>query len=319
MENEDLKQYLYIPPELQAVIKSHISEAISEAVETYLSASEDEDALTGHLGAKLQTPMRSYIVHDPEGSGLWKWKLDYYKFRGRGRGATESYVGADGIFEMQIKRAGTEFNGGRKAALFQSKMPRSDTKRLVQQTARLSNWREAAFILSFGETEFRGLTIDEALAARGKIASIGRPLATFLTEMFINCKIGDSDLEYFARERVLRWRDQSGGLVAVEFPVKHRIQLSLTPPRRRDSPFWNSKKIDPHDIHRHRMDANSQDLLSDLGARSKVSSPSRPKALMRAYHPDFWLSADKEVREILEVRMKEFNASWDDFIEENDD
>jgi len=98
-----MRRRLYIPDEVKANIRAHLETAIQNTVEGFDSASEDEDTMTGHLGARLQVRVQRVMVPRPnEIPGEWRWAIKYYKFRGRGPAATERFLGADGIFELTL-------------------------------------------------------------------------------------------------------------------------------------------------------------------------------------------------------------------------
>src|SRR5580698_4137420 len=105
-----MRRSLYIPEPVRAAIEAHVRERLSEADQGFWSAAEDEDTYTGHLGALLRATERKVLVDGQ----AWHWSIEYTKFRGRGKRATESAVGADGIFEIRVR--GTEIEG-RKSVL----------------------------------------------------------------------------------------------------------------------------------------------------------------------------------------------------------
>jgi hypothetical protein len=86
-----VRRRLYIPPQVQRAIETHIARRLTEVQQRYWSASEDEDAFTGHLGALLGCSERRVRVD----GRVWRWQIDYTKFRGKGGNATETSVGAD--------------------------------------------------------------------------------------------------------------------------------------------------------------------------------------------------------------------------------
>lgn len=110
-----MRRQLNIPLLVKQAIEAHVRKRMAEVEERFHSAAEDEDTFTGHLGALLGTSERQVLVDGQP----WYWSIEYTKFRGRGKGATESYIGADGIFEIRVH--GIEV-AGRKSVLFQSKM-----------------------------------------------------------------------------------------------------------------------------------------------------------------------------------------------------
>lgn len=59
----------------------------------------DEDSLTGGLGESLATNGTFSIT---VGEKKYKFVTEYYKVRGRGKGAPESIFGTDGIIQIRI-------------------------------------------------------------------------------------------------------------------------------------------------------------------------------------------------------------------------
>ena len=98
-----MRQRLYIPAQVKEAIAKHVETAVERARDGYSSAEEDEDTLTGDLGGNLRIRTQTVSVDQDQIRGEWKWGITYYKFRGRGRNATESMLGADGIFELTVE------------------------------------------------------------------------------------------------------------------------------------------------------------------------------------------------------------------------
>src|SRR2546426_834811 len=84
------------------------------AVEGWEDGSEDEDTLTGDLGATLRT-RRSTVTANGQ---TWVWRVRYKKFRGRGHRALERATGADGIFQIEVTTGDQKHFKG---VLFQAK------------------------------------------------------------------------------------------------------------------------------------------------------------------------------------------------------
>src|SRR5579872_6384585 len=136
-----MRRQLFLPPEVVAALKEHIDASVSRAVEAFPSGEEDEDTLTGQLGLALKIGEQTVNVSG-EVSGVWRWSIDYTKFRSHGQGATEKVIGADGIVELRLNHGQGE---ERKTALFQAKKNWRNDPALVAQSIRLSTWKEAAF------------------------------------------------------------------------------------------------------------------------------------------------------------------------------
>jgi len=247
-----MPQRLYIPRQVLNSISEHINSAVELAVQGFWSANEDEDTLTGHLGACLRTRTHTVQVSDDEVNGPWKWSMDYAKFRGRGKGATERYLGADGIFELNLDWG---YRTDTKSLLFQSKTEWDNSSELVEQSVLLSTWREAAVAINYTPTSFEAFSIDSVLSSRGvRMNARGAiPLQEALSEYFIQCKVGNTELRYDARQRRLYWRDNNGLVVGVQFSIPQRVRLSIESPAQKQKATAVDKEILPSEIHNHRM------------------------------------------------------------------
>jgi hypothetical protein len=143
-----VRRRLHIPAKVRNAIESHVRQRLAEAQIRYWSASEDEDTFTGHVGALLGCAERKTDVNGQ----AWRWRIEYSKFRGRGRDASETFLGAGGIFEVRV--TGPEVDG-RKSVLFQAKMENILGTHALEQALALSNWREAAVFVVLSGTSYQ--------------------------------------------------------------------------------------------------------------------------------------------------------------------
>ncbi len=221
-----MRHDLYVPAVVKASIRDHVESAVQRAVHGYLSASEDEDTLTGHLGALLSVASQRVVEVSGDFAGVWTWSLDYYKFRGRGAGATERILGADGVFEVRL------VIGGRltqKSLLFQAKNNWSSDPSLLSQCIKLSTWREAAFVLNYTPDGFLAYSIDEVIRTRGvkRRQPSATPFAEYLGGQFLDCLVGNTNLHYDPRKRKLIWRTMNNEVVATRFSLGHRFAVKV--------------------------------------------------------------------------------------------
>lgn len=299
---------LYIPDGVLASIGEHVGTAVDRAVSEFWSANEDEDTMTGHLGARLQTSVHVVDVVQAELNGAWKWQIEYAKFRGRGAKATESLVGADGIFELSLDFG---YRKDSKALLFQSKIDWQDDAELLKQAAMLSTWREAAIVVNYTANGFDAYSIDSVLNSRGaeRNAEGKVGLKDALIKYFLHCRIGNTDLSYDARARRLIWRDITGIRVAAQFSIPRRIRLNVEAPTYKSEA--NFDKIVPLDeIHNYRMQADPEEILMPLLSDRSESAKIRRRSLAMTYHPDRFSMADQLLRDVLNRRMQEVNAAY---------
>ena len=299
---------IYIPAQVIDNISVHIQSAVTKAVEGFWSANEDEDTLTGHLGASIKTGTHTVNVVQDEISGPWKWSLDYSKFRGRGANATESHLGADGIFELNVDWG---YRTERKSLLFQSKTEWDDSPDLVEQSILLSTWREAAIAIDYRPEGFEAFSVDSVLSSRGKRSNAGRgiPLQDALSDYFLKCKIGNTDLRYDTRSRRLYWRDTNGLLVGVQFSVPHRMRLKVQAPVQGQ---FVDKEIDPAEIHQHRMEVAPEEVLMPVLSDVNKKPKEMKRSLAMTYHPDRYGMYDQLFRDLTNRRMQEVNAAADE-------
>jgi hypothetical protein len=307
-----LARPLLIPDEVKKSITAHLSASMVRAVAGYLSANEDEDTLTGDLGASLRIGSQRVRVENVEIGGTWTWSLTYYKFRGRGPKASESFLGADGIFELSVKW--NEENEDKKSVLFQAKNSWINSDRdLLEECIKLSTWREAAFVLNYTPDNYEAFSIDEVLRTRGRrsLTRDGTSLSTFLSGDFLDCLIGDMELRYDAKARKLIWRAVSGELVETKFTIPHRFAIKITPPKRYRTQPSRYREIPNADVHNYRMWANEEDVLSLKIDHSEKDLNRARKQLAQIYHPDNYSDLDSLYQEIMTKRMQRINESHD--------
>lgn len=304
-----MRRSLYIPEEVRNDILARVSEGVFATLEEFESAQEDEDVLTGHLGSKLTTRSRKIWVENGEIRGFWTWSLQYRKFRGRGPGATEKALGADGIFELSLESFGQKQV---KSLLFQAKMADSGGAGLVEQCVRLSTWREAAVVFLYSPEGLKAVSIDETLKARGLIdESNGTPLDSFIGDVFVGCQIGDNDLRYMTTERQLLWQAISGETVSVRFALKHKIRVNVRAPSHLFSPHID-RQISPDEIHKYRMASNANEMLTVQYGSSENTPNKSLRALAKIYHPDMYANFSLDTRQTVNARLQEFNNALEE-------
>ncbi len=302
---------LYIPREVKESIAKHIHESVKKAIDGYLSANEDEDTLTGHLGASLRIKNQKVEVQEEQTTGTWKWSIDYYKFRGRGRNATENFLGADGIFEIQLN---TRYRTEKKSLLFQAKKEWSNDKNLFEQCIKMSTWREAAFVLNYTPNEFQAYTLDDVIKSQGLKSKTlkGFDLSEFLNNTYLDCLIGDTDLNYDARARMLTWRAMSGEIVATEFSVDNRLAIKIDAPAHRLRINTNADRVISNaEIYNFRMQADPDEILSLKPEYTEKELDVAYKKLAKTYHSDVFAHDEELLNEIMKRRMQEINGAHD--------
>ncbi|MCE7060810.1 J domain-containing protein [Dyadobacter sp. CY343] len=305
------RRNLYIPEEVKLSIREHLSERCDLALDGFISASEEEDTLTGDLGASLRIKNQHVFVERSiaEIPGTWTWGINYVKFRGRGPGATENVLGADGLFELSLK-VGNRIE--KKSILFQSKIDWRDDPNLLKQAIKLTTWREAAFILNFTASKFEAIDLDSVIASRGKRSASIRStnLDEYIGSNFLDCIVGDVDLGYDATSRKLIWRAKNGETVAIKFSIPQRIKIQISAPNRIHGNNLNyNKEIGVDEIHNYRMDASEEEILSLSEGYSAKDIRKALATQALAYHPDKQSFSDALTENLMKRRMQEINEA----------
>jgi hypothetical protein len=133
-------------------------------------------------------------------------------------------------------------------------------------------------------------------------------LQDYLAHSFLDCIVGDTDLKYDARSRLLVRRSHSGEVVGTMFSIPHRIRVKVRAPQREATPY--DKLVPLSRIHEYRMDATLEDILS---ISTVASDPELDQAKKRAallYHPDKFPSLTEELQRILTRRMQEVSEAF---------
>lgn len=299
---------LYIPEEVLRSIKEHVDAAIPSAIKGFMSANEDEDTMTGEFGASLRTGTHTVQVERSEINGPWKWSIDYTKFRGRGKDATEHHVGADGIIELSLDWSGRKRT---KSLLFQAKLDWQSDSSLLQQAVLLSTWREASIFVNYTETAIEAFSVDSVLRSRGRRSDAmdALPMADALTKYFLECKVGSTELAYDPVARQLRWRATSGVTVATQFSIPHRLRVKVRAPGHKHKLEWD-KLIPKSEIHSHRMAVEPDELLSSLLTSATLELKKQVQILSSTYHPDKLGQMEKFFKDLANRRMQEINAAY---------
>jgi hypothetical protein len=300
---------IYLPEEVKASIAAHVIAAVAKAEALYNSAAQEEDSLTGQLGMALSSPVQSVTAVSNDRRGEWKWSISYTKFRGRGKGAPENIIGADGIFELRVTHGGGIET---KSLLFQAKNDWSDDANLAAQSVKLSNWREAAAVVNFRPEVIEVFRLDEIIASRGSRAKalVGQSFSAFFVEEYLECHVGDTQLRYDAPRHRLIWRSQSGELVAAKFRLRSRLRVDVVAP---DSGYSEPIALQDADIFNHRMAASAREILGLDYHTSEAAAKKVVAKIRKALHSDTHGHLDAYLRGLLDQRMQEVNAAYDSF------
>jgi hypothetical protein len=306
---------LNIPPQVLESIRAHVERAINHAETGYSSAQESEDAVTGELGGALRTDEDQLVtVADWQPSGAWRWNITYSKFGSSALDSTESVVGADGILEIRVGAAELD---RQKTALFQAKNTLRHHPNLVAQSAKMSVWREASFVISYSERGYKAYSLDDILLARGSIARAkkGIRLGPWIVDTFIGCRVGHTELYYDKNSRRLYWTREplfenepwDDRQVWVDFLPKHLFHVDIVPPNWR---WRDATELDLDKISLSRLTFKAEELFGIETPFTFAQLRKRRKELLSAYHSDTSHHLDDSLKSLLDRRFVEINEAY---------
>ena len=73
------------------------------------------------------------------------------------------------------------------------------------------------------------------------------------------------------------------------------------------------KLISVDEIHRHRMQAEPEEILMPLLSEAPDTAKNRKRALSAIYHPDKYPGGDQLMHDLMNARMQEINAAQNAF------
>jgi hypothetical protein len=141
------------------------------------------------------------------GGRVFVWTTVYYKIGGRGKGAPESTLGADGIFQFEVLDRRNRYLV-RKGLLFQSKKnwTGSDPD-LLKQAHKLLHQSRSSITIDYSPNGYKAIAATSIVTAEGNRRRV-RPedtksLAQVLGHEFVGCLQGDNGLYWDQRNKVL--------------------------------------------------------------------------------------------------------------------
>jgi len=186
-----------LPPYVLDEIRNRYITGVASAEYNYKYDQGDEDSLTGALGQAIATPPR--IVFGPDGR-MYEWTIYHYKLRGRGKNAPERRIGADGIFQIEVRDAEKNL-ARRKGLLFQAKKKwQGVDSKLREQAAQLADQPDKAIVVDYSPDGYRACSAVDAMRAEGNRRRLNsaqfKHLGEYLGEDFLRCRIGVIGLYY---------------------------------------------------------------------------------------------------------------------------
>jgi hypothetical protein len=189
----------------------------------------EEDDLTTRLGRFLDSRWSNY---ESITQRMWRWRIDYKKFRGRGKGAIEKEIGADGLFQIELQNMVTG-EMTMKGLLFQSKkewqVKNTDLLKQAEKMERFVAGGGAVF--DYEPDGYRAADATEVIKAEGTPHNLGNVgimnLADYLTTRFMECKVGKRGLYYDAVRHVLVIPNDAKGVDIRKYSIRHRFTIEV--------------------------------------------------------------------------------------------
>jgi hypothetical protein len=183
---------------VRSFIEDRYLAGTANAEAQYKNAAGDEDTLTGALGALIST---SGPVHFSVYPGIeFVVEINFRKIRGRGAGAPEKRLGADGIFQLEVTAHGQPVF--RKGLPFQSKKNWKGRNRQLADQARVMKERvRDGIAFDYTPGAYAACEIDHVIEAQGNRKTVTQagymqPLGQILAHRFLDCEVGRVGLYY---------------------------------------------------------------------------------------------------------------------------
>jgi hypothetical protein len=213
---------LLLPHGLKSLIRDRYLAGIADAQAKFDMSSADEDALSGALGNEISM---AHSMTFSDGHRTYLYRTSYKKIRGRGPGAPEKRLGADGIFQIDVH----DDRGERRKGLpFQAKKEWHGTDaKLFSQVHQMVETAGDGMVVDFRPGNYTGCTAMAAIqgqADRRIISAAGnmRTLGELLADDFLDCNIGKPGL--FFDPATESWL----GLTVPQAKPRHVITTKIT-------------------------------------------------------------------------------------------
>ncbi len=216
-----------IPAPVFDQISEHFRTAAPGAARNaWRRGNQDEDTVTGDFLGRLSTDNWQSQSIDAE---EWAWRVDYSKLRGRGPGAPEKEIGADGLVTIEVRslRDGTRHV---KSLLFQAKKHRvysdAETVGQVKRIEAVAPGSSAVF--EYGEDSFTALPGPVVGSSRREVDDSRQAIGSFLGEAFLSCTHGVRGLYFDAVRQLLVITPPDGPPRLVALSALHRLKVDVS-------------------------------------------------------------------------------------------
>jgi len=197
-----------LPDELIEMIKEYIRKNSLAGERGWRFSNQEEDSLLGHYLGRLVSEKQFFLRENK----IYEWEIRYNKFRGRGKNALESLVGADSIITFEIENKDSN-EKTIKSILLQAKKE-GNNQGLERQKYLMDKFaKDGNFIFT--------CTPDGYFAQRD-LDSDKMRIGDFLSDVFISCFVGIEDM-YYEDNRNELIRDDK----AINFDIKDELSINV--------------------------------------------------------------------------------------------
>jgi hypothetical protein len=185
-----------LPARFLLAIRDRIKAGVSDAEAKFRFNQDEEDALTGALAQAIST---SEPLAFKSNEGNFKFSIESFKLRGRGEGAPEKRLGADGILQICVFKNGKlDFEKG---LPFQAKKRGGFGNAAVTKQARsLVDTSGTGIIVRFSPEGYTAVDARTLLDPKENSQITVSPpvirLATMLGDLFLDCEVGRMGLSF---------------------------------------------------------------------------------------------------------------------------
>ncbi|MDJ1466196.1 hypothetical protein [Xanthocytophaga flava] len=185
-------------------LRSHIINQCPIAEAGWEFANQDEDTLTGDFFGRMRTNWEEY--------NNYTWRFYYNKIRGRGKGALEKTIGADGIITLHYIDQITKLEYY-KSLVFQAKKENNSID--PSQWQKMNKFfPNGNIIISYGADGYNSYL--ESLNKKIKLCDI-------IADNFLNCYIGIEGLYYDHKENKFVRPNN----IPIKEMIKHEVLIEV--------------------------------------------------------------------------------------------
>jgi hypothetical protein len=198
-----------LPKNLSEEIKTKIRENSLKGEKGWKYSNEEEDSLLGHFLGNLITDKQYF----EQSEKIYEWEISYNKFRGRGKNALESIVGADAIITFEIID-NISNNKTVKSILFQAKKE-GNSSGLKKQKDLMNKFAKGGnFIFTCGPNGY---------FAQDNIDDEKVRIGNFLADQFVACTIGIQGMFYDDKKKELITKNK----IKTDYPIVDEIVIEV--------------------------------------------------------------------------------------------